>query len=133
MLEHDDENEQQQETMAQFPSKSIADLVVYLTPPDYEGPGTSPSLSTVTTVSLATILIYQVWNLTFSPLGSLLEIPKVFVQSAAIDLFEQPAGGDKYLLYSFDIMLTRCALMGPRQTIFPVPAVRRIPVAPSRA
>jgi hypothetical protein len=52
MLEHDDGNEQQQETMAQFLSRSIADIIVYLTPPDYEGPGTSPSLSTE---SLATI------------------------------------------------------------------------------
>jgi hypothetical protein len=50
MLEH----EQQQETMAQFLSKSIADLMVYLTPPDYER-SSNPSLSTVTTESLTTM------------------------------------------------------------------------------
>jgi len=39
--------------MAQLPPKSVADLVVYLTPPDYEELGPSPS--TVATESLATI------------------------------------------------------------------------------
>jgi hypothetical protein len=52
MPEHD-EIEQQQETMAQFLSKSIADRVVYFTPPDC-GRSSNPSLSTVSTESLTT-------------------------------------------------------------------------------
>jgi len=56
VLEHGG-NEQQQETMAQFLSKPIADLVVYSAPPDY-GRSSNPPLSTPTTESLTAIYLF---------------------------------------------------------------------------